>query len=66
LSPSATLCDCNGVTTGAIVRAWVNGARTTADVVTATRAGTGCGTCRDVVDSFVTSLAEDTAEEVVA
>ncbi|MBM7785744.1 FAD-dependent oxidoreductase [Tenggerimyces flavus] len=66
-SPNATLCNCNGVTTGAIVRAWVGGARTTADVVAATRASTGCGTCRDVVESFVAELADEAAtEEVVA
>jgi assimilatory nitrate reductase electron transfer subunit len=65
-SAGSTLCNCNGVTAGAVVRAWMAGARTTAEVVAATRASTGCGTCRDVVDSFVTSLAEDSAEEVVA
>lgn len=65
-SASSTLCNCNGVTAGAVVRAWMGGARTTTDVVAATRASTGCGTCRDVVESFVTSLAEDAAEEVVA
>jgi assimilatory nitrate reductase electron transfer subunit len=66
ISSASTLCSCNGVTAGAIVRAWMGGARTTADVVTATRASTGCGTCHDVIDSYVTSLAEDSAEEVVA
>ncbi len=65
-SASSTLCNCNGVTAGTIVRAWMGGARTTAEVVAATRASTGCGTCLDVVDSFVTTLAEDAAEEVVA
>ena len=45
----ATVCRCNGVTKGAIVGAWDDGARTVEGVAARTRATTGCGTCRDTV-----------------
>jgi assimilatory nitrate reductase electron transfer subunit len=45
----ATVCRCNGVTKGAIVGAWSDGARTVEGVAARTRATTGCGTCRDTV-----------------
>jgi assimilatory nitrate reductase electron transfer subunit len=43
---AAVVCRCNTVTKGALTRAWVDGAR---DLSAATRAGTGCGGCRDVI-----------------
>ncbi len=46
---SATVCRCNGVTKKAIVDAHVGGSRTLEAVARTTRAGTGCGGCRDVV-----------------
>jgi assimilatory nitrate reductase electron transfer subunit len=49
LPDRSTICQCNGVTKGAIRASWQAGARTVADVVRATRATTGCGTCRDRV-----------------
>lgn len=42
----ATVCVCNGVTTGAIDDAIDDGCETVADVGRCTRAGTGCGGCR--------------------
>jgi assimilatory nitrate reductase electron transfer subunit len=50
---SATICQCNTVSKGALVAAWRAGARTTPEVVAATRATTGCGSCRDAVCGLV-------------
>jgi assimilatory nitrate reductase electron transfer subunit len=58
----ATICQCNGVTKGAITRCWLAGASTTADVVAETRATTGCGTCRPTVEGIVDWLAASDAE----
>jgi assimilatory nitrate reductase electron transfer subunit len=46
---AAVVCQCNSVTKGALVSAWRRGATSTDAVVTATRATTGCGSCRDAV-----------------
>ena len=56
----AVICRCNGVTKGAITRAWLDGR----DVAAATQATTGCGTCRDAVDGIVEWLS--TTEAVAA
>jgi len=57
LIPDATvICQCNTVTKRALVRCWQDGARSTAELMAATRAGTGCGTCRDAVDGIATWL----------
>jgi assimilatory nitrate reductase electron transfer subunit len=53
----ATVCRCNGVTKGALVRAWSAGARSAADLSRTTRAATGCGSCRDAVDGIAAWLA---------
>ncbi|WP_026257264.1 FAD-dependent oxidoreductase [Actinopolymorpha alba] len=73
LAAESTVCRCNGVTAGAIVRAWLGGARTVTEVSAMTRAGTGCGGCRDTIEGFVATLATDAdldttsrPEEVVA
>ncbi|NLT54303.1 MAG: NAD(P)/FAD-dependent oxidoreductase [Actinomycetales bacterium] len=49
----ATVCRCNGVTKGAVVRAWDEGARTVDEVSRRTRAGTGCGSCADAVSGLL-------------
>jgi assimilatory nitrate reductase electron transfer subunit len=49
---AAVICQCNTVTKGDLVRCWRGGARSTSDMVARTRAGTGCGTCRDAVDGI--------------
>ncbi|MEU8271979.1 FAD-dependent oxidoreductase, partial [Sphaerisporangium sp. NPDC049002] len=61
---SARVCECNNVTKGRIRACWEAGARDTAAVVAATRATTGCGTCRDAVESLIGRLREQ--EEVRA
>ena len=60
---AATVCRCNNVTKGQIQQCWFAGARTVADVSAATRACTGCGTCRDAVSGIVGWLAETAAAE---
>lgn len=60
----ATVCRCNGVTKGSIVAAWSGGARTVEQVAAATRAGTGCGTCRGTVDGILCWLADSDPEPV--
>ncbi len=53
---TAVICQCNTVTKGALVRCWRAGARSAADLMTGTRAGSGCGTCRDAVDGIASWL----------
>jgi assimilatory nitrate reductase electron transfer subunit len=59
---AATVCQCNTVSKGALVRCWRSGARTVEEVVAGTRATTGCGTCRDAVAGIVDWLS--TADSV--
>jgi nitrite reductase (NADH) large subunit len=47
------ICNCNGVKKGAIVQCVVNGKRNLKGVMDATRAGTGCGSCRSLVEELV-------------
>jgi nitrite reductase (NADH) large subunit len=49
----AQICDCNGVSKKEIVQAVLEGARGLQSVCDATRAGTGCGTCRPEVQGIV-------------
>ncbi|MFJ8580948.1 FAD-dependent oxidoreductase [Micromonospora sp. NPDC093277] len=55
---AATVCQCNHVSKGALVACWRSGARTVAELSTATRAATGCGGCRDSVAGIAGWLAE--------
>jgi assimilatory nitrate reductase electron transfer subunit len=50
---AATVCQCNNISKGALVRCWRAGARAVDEVVAQTRATTGCGTCRDAVEGIV-------------
>lgn len=50
---TARICDCNAVSKGEIVQAVLEGARGLQLVCDATRAGTGCGTCRPEVQAIV-------------
>ena len=49
LADDVQICNCNGVTKGAISRCVQDGARTMSAVATATRAGSGCGSCKGQV-----------------
>ncbi|EEP71702.1 FAD-dependent pyridine nucleotide-disulphide oxidoreductase [Micromonospora sp. ATCC 39149] len=55
---AATVCQCNDVSKGALVRCWRSGSRTVEAMSAATRAGTGCGGCRDALAGIVGWLAE--------
>jgi assimilatory nitrate reductase electron transfer subunit len=50
---TTTVCRCNGVSKKEVVAAWEAGATDVAAVAAATRATTGCGSCRDVVCGLV-------------
>lgn len=63
---AATVCQCNTVSKGALVRCWRAGARSVDDVVATTRATTGCGTCRDAVEGIVDWLSTVDSTEVAA
>lgn len=68
LDEEATVCRCNGVTKGELRSCWRDGGRTVADLSAATRATTGCGTCRGAVTALVEWLArsEPSADPVPA
>ncbi|MFC9975565.1 FAD-dependent oxidoreductase [Spirillospora sp. NPDC127200] len=55
---AATVCHCNNVSKGQIRACWEKGARTADEVAAGTRAGTGCGGCRDAVEGIVSWLDE--------
>jgi nitrite reductase (NADH) large subunit len=49
----APVCNCNGVNKGAIRKCVLSGKRSMKAVMTATRAGTGCGSCQPLVREIV-------------
>ncbi|MFC0114238.1 FAD-dependent oxidoreductase [Kibdelosporangium aridum] len=49
LPGTALVCRCNSVTKAQLVTAWRAGATDVTDLASATRATTGCGSCRDAV-----------------
>ena len=53
LADDATVCNCNAVDAGAIRCAIKDGADELSKVMEATRAGTGCGTCKGLVKEFL-------------
>ncbi|MEU6751090.1 FAD-dependent oxidoreductase [Spirillospora sp. NPDC046719] len=55
---AATVCNCNNVSKGQIRACWQDGARTADEVSRRTRAGTGCGSCRDALEGIVSWLDE--------
>jgi assimilatory nitrate reductase electron transfer subunit len=52
------VCRCNTVTKGQLSTAWLAGARSVPALATATRATTGCGSCKDAVAGICSWLAE--------
>jgi assimilatory nitrate reductase electron transfer subunit len=62
----ATICRCNGVTKGAIVRAFGEGARDIQTLAARTRATTGCGGCTDVCAGLLTWLTDSDAPPATA
>ncbi len=63
LPDAAQVCNCNGVCKGEIVQAVNDGLPTPREVMAATRAGTGCGSCRDLVIEIVTMVSGEAANE---
>ena len=57
------ICNCNGVNKGAIATCAVGGANSVGAVMKATRAGTGCGSCKDQVAEIVEWAAGDALVE---
>src|SRR5690606_5955290 len=53
---AAVICHCNTVTKRALVQCWQAGARSAGELMAVSRAGSGCGTCRDAVDGIATWL----------
>lgn len=53
LADDATVCNCNAVSAGTIRDSIKGGADDLGKVMAATRAGTGCGTCKGLVKEFV-------------
>jgi nitrite reductase (NADH) large subunit len=59
----AQVCNCNGVTKAAIGACVAGGKRTPKAVMSATRAGMGCGSCKTLVGEIVTWFCGGAAEE---
>ncbi|HEU5157975.1 MAG TPA: FAD-dependent oxidoreductase [Streptosporangiaceae bacterium] len=59
LPDEATVCRCNGVTRGEIVREYTAGARTLDALADRLRSGTGCGSCRGQVAALIADLPAD-------
>ncbi|RRQ28746.1 NAD(P)/FAD-dependent oxidoreductase [Rhodococcus sp. Eu-32] len=62
LADDVQVCNCNGVTKGAIVACVHAGAKTMGDVTAATRAGKGCGSCKGLVADIVACAAGGAVE----
>lgn len=58
LPASAVVCRCNAVSKGQLVESWRAGATGVDALVSATRAGTGCGGCADAVRGIADWLAD--------
>jgi len=63
LPDDAQICNCNGVTKGAIVAAVRSGKRSLKTLCDATRAGTGCGSCKGQVECLLQHEAGDSVTE---
>ncbi len=59
LPDEAQVCNCNGVSKGRIVAAVRSGCRSLKGVCDATRAGTGCGSCKTQVQALLEATAGD-------
>lgn len=64
LSDDAQVCNCNGVSKAAIVNCVKGGQTGLASVMNATRAGKGCGSCKDLVGQIVDWAVSETGAEV--
>jgi nitrite reductase (NADH) large subunit len=62
---TALICNCNGVTKAQIVESVLGGSRSLRAVCDATRAGTGCGTCRPEVQAILDLACQGIGEPAV-
>src|SRR4030095_1263067 len=60
---SFQVCNCNGVSKGKIVEAVNSGCRTLKALCETTRAGTGCGSCKNVGQSILEAVSDGTPVE---
>src|SRR5262249_11128238 len=63
LSDDAQVCNCNGVSKATIVEAVSGGKKAVTGVMSATRAGKGCGSCKGLVAQIVEWAADGAVEE---
>jgi nitrite reductase (NADH) large subunit len=63
LADAAQVCNCNGVSKGALVACVRGGTKTVNGVMAATRAGKGCGSCKELVGEIVEWAADGDIEE---
>lgn len=63
LPDEAQICNCNGVSKGAVINAVKGGCRSLKALCEATRAGTGCGSCKPQVNELLESAAGDLVTE---
>jgi nitrite reductase (NADH) large subunit len=63
LDDGAQVCNCNGVSKGALVSTVHSGVKTFGGVMDATRAGKGCGSCKSLVAQIVEWAAGGAVEE---
>jgi nitrite reductase (NADH) large subunit len=63
MPPDTQICNCNGVTKGAIGACVADGKRSAKSVMAATRAGMGCGSCKSLVNEVVDWFCGGAAEE---
>lgn len=66
MDPEHLVCQCNSVSKGSVEAAVAAGCANSDDVALATRAGTGCGQCRELVDDIVRACAGSESEAVQA
>jgi nitrite reductase (NADH) large subunit len=59
MAGDAQICNCNGVSKDAIVSAITSGCRSLKALCEATRAGTGCGSCKPQVNELLELIAAD-------
>jgi nitrite reductase (NADH) large subunit len=63
LADNAQVCNCNGVSKGSLVECVAAGNRTVKSVMETTRAGMGCGACRELVAQIVDWACEGSMED---
>jgi nitrite reductase (NADH) large subunit len=63
LPDQAQICNCNGVTKGRLRTAIADGCRSLRALCDATRAGTGCGSCKPQVQQVLEALAGDALQD---